>query len=114
MAEPRCCNPQAAIERLAGNVELYRDVVRNFMADAAGVISQIRAAIGAADGDTLHRAAHNFKGSAGLCGADRVAQACAELERIGLQFDAPQAERAAQELDEAIAATRIELRPYQA
>ncbi len=111
-ANLRQCDPEAALQRLGGLQSLYRDVVRNFIADSRDVLIRLQAATVAADGSTLHRVAHNFKGNAGLCGAVRVAEICGQLEKIGLEFDAIHAAEANRLLAAAIAVAGKELHGY--
>ncbi|HEV2970394.1 MAG TPA: Hpt domain-containing protein [Pirellulales bacterium] len=74
------CEPQAAIGRLGGDLELYRELVRSFLNDSAGLLPRLRAAISAGDADALHKAAHGLKGVAATCGAVGVAEVAASLE----------------------------------
>ena len=78
-----CCEVEAAIDRLGGDVELYKDLVDRFLDDTAGIRHRLQAAIDTQDGAKLHSAAHSLKGLAASVGAVRVAEALAELELLG-------------------------------
>jgi HPt (histidine-containing phosphotransfer) domain-containing protein/CheY-like chemotaxis protein len=78
-----CCEVDAAIDRLGGDVELYKDLVTRFLDDSAGTRRQLNNAVERADAKTLHRAAHSLKGLAASVGAVAVAGALAELEEFG-------------------------------
>ncbi len=82
-----CCEIEAAIDRLGGDVELYKDLVERFLDDSAGTRRQIKVAIDAVDGAKLHAASHSLKGLAASCGATAAAEALAELESLGRQRD---------------------------
>jgi two-component system, sensor histidine kinase and response regulator len=78
------CEPEAAIGRLGGDLELYRELVRSFLSDSAGLLPRLQAAIAASDADAVHKAAHSLKGVAATCGAVAVAEAAANLEASAL------------------------------
>lgn len=78
-----CCEIEAAIDRLGGDVELYKDLVDRFLDDSAGTRRRIQVAIENRDGAQLHSASHSLKGLAASCGATSVAEALAELESLG-------------------------------
>jgi HPt (histidine-containing phosphotransfer) domain-containing protein/CheY-like chemotaxis protein len=82
-----CCEIDAAIDRLGGDVELYKDLVDRFLDDSAGTRRQIKAAIDTLDGAKLHGASHSLKGLAASCGATAAAEALANLESLGRQRD---------------------------
>jgi HPt (histidine-containing phosphotransfer) domain-containing protein len=82
-----CCEIDAAIDRLGGDVELYRDLVDRFLDDTAGIRHCLELAIEGRDGAGLHTAAHSLKGLAGSVGAVSAAAALAELEALGRAGD---------------------------
>lgn len=77
------CNPEAALERLGDDRELYRDVLVRFFADSPAALDRIGGAIEKQDGDELHRASHSYKGLAAMSGTDQLARTAAELEQLG-------------------------------
>jgi two-component system, sensor histidine kinase and response regulator len=78
-----CCEVDAAIDRLGGDVELYNDLVTRFLDDTAGSRQRLEAAIQQSDAGMIHRAAHSLKGLAASIGAVEVVDSLAELEEIG-------------------------------
>jgi two-component system, sensor histidine kinase and response regulator len=87
------CEPEAAIQRLGGDVQLYRELVQSFVEDSAGLVPQIMAALAAKDFEKLHRAAHCLKGTAATCGALAVASACAQIEQSALDKELEHSEQ---------------------
>lgn len=87
------CEPEAAVERLGGDLQLYRELVQSFLDDSAGLLPRLTAALAAADCEGVHRAAHCLKGTAATCGAVAVANACADLERAAFQNDLAQGQQ---------------------
>jgi HPt (histidine-containing phosphotransfer) domain-containing protein len=92
------CEPEAAIQRLGGDVQLYRELVQSFVDDSAGLVPQIAAALSTADFEGVHRAAHCLKGTAATCGALAVAHACANIEQSALDKDRRHSEQHFDEL----------------
>jgi HPt (histidine-containing phosphotransfer) domain-containing protein len=92
------CEPEAALQRLGGDVQLYRELVQSFVDDSAGLLPRLDAAVAAADYEGVHRAAHCLKGTAATCGALAVADACAAIEQSGLDKDLRHSERQLKEL----------------
>jgi HPt (histidine-containing phosphotransfer) domain-containing protein len=75
-------------------------------------LPRLEAAIAAADLLTVHKAAHNLKGTAATCGAISVAEAASELERSGLDGDLSPAPEQFLRLKREFAEARRELAPY--
>lgn len=82
-----CCEIDAAIDRLGGDVELYQDLVDRFLDDTAGIRQRVETAIDTRDAPMLHSASHSLKGLAASIGAATVAAALAELEELGRTGD---------------------------
>lgn len=106
------CEPEAAIARLGGDLELYRDLVRSFLSDSAGLIPRLESAIGGSDRDDAHKAAHNLKGTAATCGAVSVANVSGRLESTALAGDFSAARSLLAELKTEIAKAAGQLAPY--
>lgn len=104
--------PEAAIARLGGDVELYRELLRSFLDDSAGLLPRLEAAIASADAQGVHKAAHNLKGTAATCGAISVATMASELERSGLEHDLSQIHEQFSQLNRELTDARRELAPY--
>lgn len=81
------CGIDAAIDRLGGDVELYKDLVDRFLDDSAGTRARIESAICNQDSAQLHGAAHNLKGLASSVGATTAAATLGELEEQGSKDD---------------------------
>jgi two-component system sensor histidine kinase/response regulator len=71
------------MERLGGNVQLIRNLVRLFLADCPRMLTEIQAAAASRDAQALERAAHALKGSAGNFAAHRAVEAARQLELMG-------------------------------
>jgi HPt (histidine-containing phosphotransfer) domain-containing protein len=84
---PRSCEIDAAIDRLGGDVELYKDLVARFLDDTAGTRRTLEAAYERRDAASLHRAAHSLKGLTASVGAVSVAGVLGELEALGRTED---------------------------
>jgi HPt (histidine-containing phosphotransfer) domain-containing protein len=82
-----CCEIDAAIDRLGGDVQLYKDLVARFLDDTAGTRRQLETAREHRDPPLLHRAAHSLKGLAASVGAVAVADVLGELEALGRAED---------------------------
>ena len=78
-----CCEVDAAIDRLGGDIELYNDLVTRFLDDTAGSRQRLEAAIEQSDAAMIHRAAHSLKGLAASIGAVEVVNCLSEMEQIG-------------------------------
>jgi two-component system, sensor histidine kinase and response regulator len=92
------CEPEAAIQRLGGDEQLYRELVQSFVDDTAGMVPRLIAALAAGDCEGVHRAAHCLKGTAATCGALAVASACAQIEQSALDKNLGQSEQQFDEL----------------
>jgi HPt (histidine-containing phosphotransfer) domain-containing protein len=85
------CEPEAALARLGGDLELYQELIRSFLDDSAGLVPRLAAAVADDDDEGVHKAAHNLKGTAATCGAVSVAAVCTELEQAALARNMSQA-----------------------
>ena len=93
-----CCEIDAAIDRLGGDVELYKDLVDRLLDDSAGIRGRVESAIETCNAQLLHHAAHSLKGLAASVGAVAVANALADLEELGRVGDFGPVAEAAQRL----------------
>jgi two-component system sensor histidine kinase/response regulator len=76
-----------ALRRVAGDVKLYRSLLRQFAEQQAGTDSAIREALNRQDKVTAARLAHTIKGVAGSLGATSLQEIAAELERAVGGYD---------------------------
>jgi HPt (histidine-containing phosphotransfer) domain-containing protein len=106
------CDPEAAIARLGGDVELYQELIRSFLDDSAGLLPRLADAIAVGDADEVHKSSHNLKGTAATCGATSVAAICTELEESALQRKLSRAAGLFAQLKVELASAARELAPY--
>jgi len=107
-----CCEIDASIDRLGGDVELYKDLVDRFLDDRAGTRARVRDAIERADMPLLHSASHSLKGLAASVGATTVAAILGELEELGRSGDPTALLATWQRFQSAMESTAEELAPY--
>ncbi|WP_141096191.1 ATP-binding protein [Lacimicrobium sp. SS2-24] len=69
-----------ALQRLAGNTELYMKLIYSFCRDQQHTASRIRRMLAADDQQGVYRAVHSLKSSFAYIGAFRLSQACEALE----------------------------------
>ncbi|MCA9176109.1 MAG: response regulator [Planctomycetales bacterium] len=72
-------------DRLAGDMELFREFVQYFDEDVAEKLEQIREAVAQRNWDRLHRAAHGMKGLVANLGAKPSVAVARELELRGAE-----------------------------
>jgi two-component system sensor histidine kinase/response regulator len=73
----------ALLEGVGGDKRLLEKLAKLFLADLPRLLTRIRTASKAGDGEELAKAAHALKGTIGNFGAARAVAAAAELERLG-------------------------------
>jgi CheY-like chemotaxis protein len=73
----------AALERVGGNLALFRELVEVFIADSEPLLSEIAEAIRRQDASRLERAAHTLKGMLRFFDAPAATDAAARLEELG-------------------------------
>jgi CheY-like chemotaxis protein/HPt (histidine-containing phosphotransfer) domain-containing protein len=74
---------RATMERLVesmGDAGFVAELLDTFSTDASGMLDGIDEAIGAGDGETVHRIAHTMKSNAATFGASSLSEACREME----------------------------------
>lgn len=76
-------DPELALERVDGDRELLREVVKLFLDEAPQLVLNLRTAIERDECKALERVAHSLKGSAGNFGAAKVVSAALRLEELG-------------------------------
>jgi len=108
----QACDPHAAIERLGGDVELYKDLLYALFQGVSGQYGALEVAVMQRNAAAMHQSAHAVKGLAATCGAERVAECAFELEELGRSRDTAGAELAFAQLSEAIRAAQHELAEY--
>lgn len=115
-AAPTNMQPErtALLKRVGGNARLLQQIVRTFRKDAPKKIVEIRRALGRKDGIALATAAHALKGSASLFGAENATLGAQQLQDMGRKGKLEHAGAVLNELEEAVAQLRKELRGYDA
>ena len=73
-------DPNAALDRLDGDQDLFREIIANFLADLPAKIGQMRTAVAGADLPKLRLISHNIKSNALTIGAGQCAAQAAKLE----------------------------------
>jgi PAS domain S-box-containing protein len=73
----------ALLEGVGGDKRLLEKLAKLFLADLPSLLTRIRTASKAGNGEELAKAAHALKGAIGNFGAARAVAAAAELERLG-------------------------------
>jgi len=72
----------AALERMAGEADLYRKMLRLFHEDQHDFAARFAAAVEGGDLETASRLAHTLKGSAGTIGAGALQQVALQLQLL--------------------------------
>ncbi|MBD3162239.1 MAG: response regulator, partial [Candidatus Eisenbacteria bacterium] len=71
------------LSEIAGTDDAFRkQILSEFLESAERTVQDTQEAVAIPDLPRLHRGAHRLKGAAATIGADRLAAACAELERV--------------------------------
>ncbi|WP_169977316.1 hybrid sensor histidine kinase/response regulator [Tautonia rosea] len=85
---------QAALKRLGGDEELFRDMIGFFLEDFPELLDQLRRGLLSDDARVVERAAHSLKGLTASCGSGPARKAAGRVEQIGREnrlADAPEA-----------------------
>jgi PAS domain S-box-containing protein len=98
-----------ALERLNGDRDLFREIVRMFEEDSPKLMAEIRDAIGAGDPARLSRAAHTFKGAVSVFSARAPLELVLKLQLSGKSGELAGAGQEFAALEEEIALLRESL-----
>jgi PAS domain S-box-containing protein len=110
MAAEGAMDYQAALDYVAGDTDLLREVAEVFLKAEPGMRGAVEAAIRQRDSAQLKRAAHTLKGSASTFGARAVYEAARRLELMGANDNLQGADQAWVELTAALDALCAALR----
>ncbi len=72
----------AAMKRLAGDIDLFRELAEMFAEDAPPLVKKLEAALAEGNAAAAMRAAHSLKGLAANFGAGPTVMAAQELELV--------------------------------
>jgi len=75
------------LDRLLGDEEFARSVIRDFLNEAPEQLGALQASVAAADAKASAQAAHSIKGSAATVGAEAVRAAAYSIERAARDRD---------------------------
>lgn len=75
-------NPETAIKRLDGDIDLYHKFCRMFLSEIPGIKGKLRLALSKGDFVSLRKHAHYLKGSAAMIGAEHITHYAAHLEKV--------------------------------
>ena len=109
---PGVIDVKAAMQRLTGDMELFRELADMFAADAPGLVNKLERGILENDSATVQRAAHSLKGLAANFGAARTSAAALELEVLGKDGSLDSAPKALDTLRERLDELETALTPY--
>ena len=78
---------QKALENVDGSEELLLELAKLFIETKSEMMAEISTAIANSDAESLHRAAHNLKGSARIFAAGEAVNQAMQLEVMGADGD---------------------------
>ena len=102
----------AALQRLGGELGLFREMVGFFFGDGLKLLDEIKAAAEAGDATTIERKAHRLKGTVLYLGAEAALEAVANVEILGRSRDLTGAARAIPLMETEVARLAEALRSY--
>lgn len=91
------------LHNVDGDRELLEEIIQLYFDSSAAMLTAVRTAVGAADGEAIERSAHRLKGSLGNLGAQSAAAAASELESLGRRNSMTGLEQALAKLEEELA-----------
>jgi PAS domain S-box-containing protein len=103
---------RAALARLEGDVEIFKEQVVFFLRDAPALLVDIQDALAAGDAGKLRTAAHRLKGLAASFDAQAVTEGAFDLEQRGQREDWQGAGAVRQSLEEALGQLTTALTGY--
>jgi HPt (histidine-containing phosphotransfer) domain-containing protein len=79
--DPRPRNVATLWDIAGGSIDLFRELVDEYILTANDLVTNVRNALSAGDLRGSERAAHTLKGSSGMVGLALVQEACASVEK---------------------------------
>jgi HPt (histidine-containing phosphotransfer) domain-containing protein len=101
-----------ALDRLEGDVEIFKEQIEFFLYDSPRLLTSIRSAIADSDAQGLHIAAHRLKGLASNFDAHEVVETASKLEQAGRENDLGKSAEHCRELEELINTLVVALKQF--
>ena len=111
-APPGVVNCRATLERLDGDLELFRDLLGYYFRDLPDLMSEIFRALDAAEAGAVGRWAHRIKGLVSNFDARFAIQSAHELERMGRSGQLQGARAVCERLERELADLSVQLRRF--
>ncbi len=99
---PALFDPRPMLRRISDDSDLFRELIRLFQEDSPRMLQALRAAIEAADAESVERTAHLLKGAVSNFAATEVVQAAQHLENMGRRGDLHEARDACRALEQSL------------
>ncbi len=80
MTDEKILDIKGAVENLADDMEIYKEVLNAYLEDTPGMIEDMNRAVESKDTEVLYRHAHSLKSSSRSIGGMRLGNVSAELE----------------------------------
>lgn len=109
MTDEKILDLKSALEDLADDMEIYKDVLTAYLDDAPELIEELNTAFEKNDIELLHRQAHSLKSSSRSIGGMRLGSAAAELEANAKAGDLANAQDMLEKIKEEFGALKQEL-----
>ncbi|HLE69858.1 MAG TPA: response regulator, partial [Vicinamibacteria bacterium] len=97
--EPQVLNSEMLLERVDGDRELAKELVKVFFQEAPNLLRAIREGLQAADAGSVGKAAHRLKGTLSTLGADAAVEPARRLEVLSWERNLELAKGALHELE---------------
>ena len=111
-ASPGVLDCRATLERLDGDVELFRDLLGFYFRDVPELMAEMGRAVTAGDADSLGRWTHRLKGLVSNFDAQHATQSAYELELMGRNGQLDQAPAVYRRLEIELAELTCQLRRF--
>lgn len=105
-------NKKAILERVGGDIDLFKEIVGLFLDSCPVLLTEIREAFQQGNPESVERAAHTLKGSVSNFGAESAVAAALTLERMGRSKDLSEAKQAIMDLETEIDRVSQELAAF--
>ena len=107
--KPLVLNKTTILDRVGGDLELLRDIIKLFLEDYPKLVAEIREAFQMGDSERLAKATHTLKGSVSNFAAEAAVQAALKVENIARSGDLTDATQAIVHLEREIERVSDEL-----